>query len=90
MAAAAATLGGDAAPAPPSTLPLRVLTCQTDGSLGPTVDANIARWTSILEADELMTAEIDVIHFPETAFSRYFYSSTEDLTEYGGAEENGA
>lgn len=79
-----------AADSPPSGLALRVLTCQTDGCLGPTVDANIARWTSLLEADELTTAEIDVIHFPETAFSRYYYSSTEDLTEYGGAEEAGA
>jgi predicted amidohydrolase len=89
MAEAAAP--GDATALPPaSILPLRVLTCQTDGTLGASVSANIARWSTLLEADELTTAEIDVVHFPETAFSRYIYSSTEDLTEYGGAEEAGA
>ena len=89
--AEAAAPGDAAALAPPSTLPLRVLTtCQTDGTLEASVSANIARWSSLLEADELTTAEIDVVHFPETAFSRYVYSSTEDLTEYGGAEEAGA
>ena len=90
--AEAAAPGDAAALAPPSTLPLRVLTCQTDGTLEAAVSANIARWSSLLEADELTTAEIDVVHFPETAFSRYVYSSTEDLTEYvyGGAEEAGA
>lgn len=88
--AAAADGGTVAAGSSPPSLPLRVLTCQTDGALGPTVEDNISRWSSILEADESLTsATIEVIHFPETAFCRYFYSSSEDLTDYGGAEEAG-
>lgn len=91
-ATAATAEDGDAAAADSDlpSLPLSVLTCQTDGAIGSTVQDNITRWSSLLEADESLTsAVIDVIHFPEMAFSRYYFSSSEDLTDYGGAEMAG-
>ena len=71
-------------------LPLRILTCQTDGALSPSVPENVARWRSTLHSTELTKSDkIDVVHFPETAFCRYYYRDRSDLEAYGGAEEAG-
>ena len=69
---------------------VRVLTCQTNGALGLSVNENIARWRSTLQETGLTRGDnIDVIHFPECAFSRYYYRDCADLESYGGAEEEG-
>eukprot|EP00413_Alexandrium_margalefii_P009358 CAMPEP_0204538148 /NCGR_PEP_ID=MMETSP0661-20131031/15779_1 /ASSEMBLY_ACC=CAM_ASM_000606 /TAXON_ID=109239 /ORGANISM="Alexandrium margalefi, Strain AMGDE01CS-322" /LENGTH=74 /DNA_ID=CAMNT_0051544729 /DNA_START=102 /DNA_END=323 /DNA_ORIENTATION=- len=55
---------------------LRILVCQTAAG-GGVVEENVARWEQILEAYGAED-EVDVIHFPETAFSRYFFRDFDD------------
>merc|ERR1711908_60323 len=83
-------------------VPLAVLTCQTNGALAPSVQENIARWRDSLgmgdssstavsnQTQKLSKADkIDVVHFPETAFCRYYYRGIDDLLQHGAAEEVG-
>eukprot|EP00966_Prymnesium_polylepis_P209899 4861213-Prymnesium_polylepis.1 len=72
-------------------VPLRVLTCQSNGSLRSSVDENVAHLrTSLVEVTGLSRSDkIDVVQFPETAFCRYFYRDRADLERYRGAEEAG-
>ena len=75
---------------PTAALPLRILTCQTDGAIGVSVDENIARWRSTLAGTKLSSSDaIDVIHFPEMAFCRYYYRDCADLEGWGAVEEAG-
>lgn len=61
---------------PSAPLPLRILVCQT-AALSGDVRENIARWGGILAA-YCEEDEIDIVQFPETAFSRYFFRDAAD------------
>eukprot|EP01052_Picozoa_sp_SAG31_P000885 SAG31_NODE_27_length_32731_cov_1443.130393_28_plen_236_part_00 len=94
-AAAAADAVAPGEPAPERTatadLELRVLVCQSDGGLRPSVAENLAAWrTTLVETSGLgRDDEVDVLQFPECAFSRYFYAGRADLAGYDAAEEAG-
>lgn len=76
-------------------VPLRVLICQSNGALGDSIEENISRWRQKLLTPDSRGSlsgkndSLDVIHFPETAFQRYFYRDRSDLEAYGGLEESG-
>ena len=82
---------------PGEVLGLRLLVCQTDGALGASVEENVSRWRARLLGESSNGGELgrgenknlDVVHFPETAFMPYFYSSAEAFEKYGAAEERG-
>ena len=82
---------GEPEPEPEPQFHLRILTCQTNGALRPSVGENLAFWrATLLETTGLGRADrVDVLHFPETAFSRYVYANRADLAGCGAAEEAG-
>ena len=87
--AAAATSSNEADPAQLPTFAdpgalsarkLRLLVCQTD-CIDGCVATNLKRWGANLAAHS-MADKVDVVHFGETAFSRYYYRDKEDAAPF--------